>query len=262
MKNEMVRVSREVLERMAQRAKVFDDGSDGADAESAISVAGMIRAILAQPVAEHQPVAFVNFHEMEACLHKPSSDEWIPVYTAPIAQAAPSQSVQLAEVRRSRVYLAGPMTGIVDYNFPAFNAEAERLRAQGSHVENPADHGVVEGAAWADYLHYDIGRLATCECIHLLPGWTRSRGAKLEVSIAQALGMQIRYAAGAEKAAQSQPEQSGLVEALESAVLLMDLMQDDIDSLIGYAGGTGGFGEYRDRINGISDALSAQIGEC
>lgn len=47
--------------------------------------------LYAAPIAqaEQKPVAFVNFHEMEACLHKPSSGEWIPVYTAPIAQAAP-----------------------------------------------------------------------------------------------------------------------------------------------------------------------------
>lgn len=128
---------------------------------------------------------------------------------APIAQTAPQQGVQLADTRRSRIYLAGPMTGIADYNFSAFNAEADRLRGQGYHVENPADHGVVEGGDWADYLRYDIGRLATCECIHLLPGWSQSSGAKLEVSIAKALGMHILYAEGAETT--SQPEQSETV---------------------------------------------------
>ncbi|MBF0675547.1 hypothetical protein [Pseudomonas sp.] len=52
--------------------------------------------LYAAPIAqtEQKPVAFVNFHEMEACLHKPSSVEWIPVYTAPIAQTAPSQPEQ------------------------------------------------------------------------------------------------------------------------------------------------------------------------
>ncbi|WP_440132142.1 DUF4406 domain-containing protein, partial [Escherichia coli] len=60
------------------------------------------------------------------------------------------------------------MTGHQNFNFPAFNAEADRLRAAGWHVENPADHGHVDGAEWADYLRYDIWRLATCEAIHLL----------------------------------------------------------------------------------------------
>ncbi|HEJ4249643.1 TPA: DUF4406 domain-containing protein [Pseudomonas aeruginosa] len=28
-----------------------------------------------------------------------------------------------------RVYLAGPMTGLPDFNYPAFNAEEKRIRA-------------------------------------------------------------------------------------------------------------------------------------
>ena len=106
--------------------------------------------------------------------------------------------IGLAVDRIDRVYLAGPMTGIADYNFPAFHAEAASLRARGLHVENPAEHGIAEGATWADYLRYDVGRLATCERIHLLPGWSDSRGARLEVVLARALGMAISFADGAE----------------------------------------------------------------
>lgn len=108
--------------------------------------------------------------------------------------------VLLAPDREMRVYIAGPMTGIKDYNFPAFNAMAGKLRAAGWHVENPADHGLVIGAEWGDYLRYDIGRLASCEAIVLLPGWTASRGARLEVSIAKELGAAFMYAEGAEHA--------------------------------------------------------------
>ncbi|WP_256588086.1 DUF4406 domain-containing protein [Pseudomonas sp. LG1D9] len=100
--------------------------------------------------------------------------------------------------REMRVYIAGPMTGIADYNFPAFNAMADKMRAAGWHVENPADHGLVPGAQWADYLRYDIGCLASCEAIMLLPGWTASRGARLEVSIAKELGVVFMFADGAE----------------------------------------------------------------
>lgn len=108
--------------------------------------------------------------------------------------------VLLAQDREMRVYIAGPMTGIENYNFPAFNAMAEKMRAAGWHVENPADHGLVVGAEWGDYLRYDIGCLASCEAIMLLPGWTTSRGARLEVSIAKELGVAFMYAEGAENA--------------------------------------------------------------
>ncbi|CRM19804.1 hypothetical protein [Pseudomonas sp. 31 R 17] len=52
----------------------------------------------------------------------------------------------------NRVYVAGPMTGIEDFNYPAFNAVADQLRALGYEFENPADHGIVEGAQWAGYM--------------------------------------------------------------------------------------------------------------
>lgn len=114
-------------------------------------------------------------------------------------QAQPSPSVvQLSGSRERRIYVAGPMTGYKDFNFPAFNAQAEALRGLGYHVENPAEHGIVDGAEWQDYLRYDIGRLSTCEAIFLLPGWSKSKGAALEVHIAKALGMTFIHHADAE----------------------------------------------------------------
>lgn len=47
-----VSVPRELLERLAKKAEVFDDGSDGADAESARSVAETLRALLSTRQAE------------------------------------------------------------------------------------------------------------------------------------------------------------------------------------------------------------------
>ncbi|WP_278939834.1 DUF4406 domain-containing protein [Pseudomonas helleri] len=114
-------------------------------------------------------------------------------------QAGHERAVSLAMSREMRLYIAGPMTGLPEFNFPAFNAMAEKMRGAGWHVENPAEHGHVDGAEWADYLRYDIGRLATCEAIMLLPGWSKSRGARLEVSIAKELGMVFMFAEGAER---------------------------------------------------------------
>ena len=109
-----------------------------------------------------------------------------------------NEPVRLPHARAGRVYLAGPMTGISELNFPAFNQEAERLRAEGLQVLNPADHGIVDGADWADYLRHDIAGLASCERIHLLRGWTKSKGACLEMTIAKALGMTVTYQVDAE----------------------------------------------------------------
>jgi len=114
------------------------------------------------------------------------------VYTWHDLSPAPAASgVTLQAARANRVYVAGPMTGITDFNYPAFNAVADQLRAMGYEVENPADHGIVEGAQWADYMAYDLTRLGLCGVIALLPGWENSKGAQLEVLIARHLGMTI-----------------------------------------------------------------------
>lgn len=88
-----------------------------------------------------------------------------------------------------RIYIAGPMTGLPEFNYPAFHAEAARLRQLGYHVENPAEHGVIDGYEWADYLRLDLQKLVTCEAIALLPGWMNSKGARLEFTVATNLGM-------------------------------------------------------------------------
>ena len=134
----------------------------------------------------------------------------------PQAHWTEHEPVRLAASRVGRVYLAGPMTGIAEFNFPAFNAEAARLRATGLYVLNPADHGVVDGADWADYLRHDIAGLASCERIHLLRGWSKSKGATLEVTIAKALGMSITFQDGAEQPqaqAQELPDEREAFEA-------------------------------------------------
>jgi hypothetical protein len=108
-----------------------------------------------------------------------------------LAPAPPAPGVTLQADRANRLYLAGPMTGFEDFNFPAFNKMAAELRARGYVVENPAEHGVVDGADWADYMAYDLTRLGLCGQVAVLPGWENSKGARLEVHIARELGMKV-----------------------------------------------------------------------
>lgn len=132
-----------------------------------------------------------------AMLRPYTSDEIEEVICAltPPAIAGPADAVarivHLRADRERRIYIAGPMTGLPGYNFAAFNAKAAELRAEGWHVENPAEHGHIDGAGWADYLRWDISRIATCGAIYLLPGWQASKGASLEVAIGKALGVQF-----------------------------------------------------------------------
>lgn len=88
-----------------------------------------------------------------------------------------------------RIYLAGPMTGLPEYNYPAFHAEAARLRALGFHVENPAENQTPECGTWEGYMRNSVRQMLTCDAVAFLPGWAESRGALLERYIAQQVGL-------------------------------------------------------------------------
>lgn len=169
--------------------------------------------------------------------------------------------VMLPAARAGRTYIAGPMSGIADFNYPAFNAAADALRAQGVAAINPADHGIVPGASWEDYMRSDMAQLSTCEAIHLLPGWSGSRGARLEHYVATQLGMRIEFANGAEQAvpatAKAQTSVGGQGEVLGTLASTLRAMATN------YSGG-----HHWDHLDGdvcrrAADALAArqQVGE-
>lgn len=105
----------------------------------------------------------------------------------------------------SSVYIAGPMTGYADLNFPAFNAAAKLYRDKGCFVINPAElnGGDAELALYATMSeeekaeHYtacmrkDIAAITTVDTLVVLPGYSMSRGATMEIQIAQFLGLTI-----------------------------------------------------------------------
>lgn len=93
----------------------------------------------------------------------------------------------------TRTYIAGPMTGLPDLNFPAFHREAAYFRAQGHEVVNPAEINPDPAAGWKDCMRADIRELVTCDEVVMLPGWENSKGASLEHHIAQALDMRVVY---------------------------------------------------------------------
>ncbi len=91
-----------------------------------------------------------------------------------------------------KLYLAGPMSGYPEHNFPLFHQAARLLRAAGHEVFNPAennDDGVVQSRAY--YMRLDIPALLASEAVVLLPDWQQSRGANLEVWIALDLDLPV-----------------------------------------------------------------------
>lgn len=104
-----------------------------------------------------------------------------------------------------KIYIAGPMTGIQDWNYPAFFQAEATLRLRGHDPINPArtDGETLADALthagspdapkhpWSYYLRRDINHVAEADAICLLPGWQKSKGARLEVTLATALGLPL-----------------------------------------------------------------------
>lgn len=90
-----------------------------------------------------------------------------------------------------RLYLAGPITGYPDYNRDAFEVAAIALRLHHHEPVSPFENGVYVNAPWSAHMRADLKRLVDADGVAVLPGWECSRGATLEVHIAQALGMTV-----------------------------------------------------------------------
>jgi hypothetical protein len=100
--------------------------------------------------------------------------------------------------REMRWYLAGPMTGLPQYNFPEFNRVARMLRECGVKVVvNPAELNTdpdTKEAVTDSYqacLKRSIQGMLTCDGLVLLDGWQNSHGALVERKLAEEVGMTI-----------------------------------------------------------------------
>ena len=112
-----------------------------------------------------------------------------------------------------KIYLAGPMSHYPRMNIPAFDAAAFDLRAAGHEVVSPAELDSPEtralsyasqdgednpdlalGETWGDFLARDVKLIADegIEALYVLPGWEKSRGARLETFVAyQMIGLAV-----------------------------------------------------------------------
>lgn len=90
-----------------------------------------------------------------------------------------------------RIFLSGPMSGLPDFNRPAFNREADRLRQLGWVVLSPSENPAPACGSWAGWMRMSITQLMCADLMVTLPGWIDSEGARLEQVIAQMLQIPI-----------------------------------------------------------------------
>ena len=91
-------------------------------------------------------------------------------------------------------YLAGPMRGIENFNFPAFEEATLQLRIAGWHVFSPRENDAEAGLQPSPtgettlplkyYMRKDLGQVASSDAVFFLPGWEDSQGALLEFQVA------------------------------------------------------------------------------
>lgn len=97
--------------------------------------------------------------------------------------------------RPTLIYLSGPMTGLPEFNKPAFHRMTYRLRCAGYKVANPADwdHPNDHGRPWEHFLRRDLAGMLHlgCDAVAVLDGWHHSRGATLECEVARVLGWPV-----------------------------------------------------------------------
>ncbi len=112
-----------------------------------------------------------------------------------------------------KIYLAGPMRGMPNFNFPLFARATERLRAQGHSVFSPSENDIAEyGQEFVLNNPHGDNELAAkqhgfslryalaadtkwiclfADAVALLPGWVLSKGACAEKELGEALGLTI-----------------------------------------------------------------------
>lgn len=96
------------------------------------------------------------------------------------------------------MYLAGPMTGIEGFNYNKFDEVAKQLRDLGHEVVSPAEigreislPGKPGDLPYADYVKSNLKAMLDCDELVLLPRWRGSRGARMEVQVADFTKMKI-----------------------------------------------------------------------
>ena len=96
----------------------------------------------------------------------------------------------------TKFYIAGPMTGLPDYNRPAFLLAEIALSAEGHTVLNPANHIPMvnpDSIDHAQYMQIALAMLDACDAVYFLDGWEKSRGARMEYDYARAKHKKTRY---------------------------------------------------------------------
>lgn len=104
---------------------------------------------------------------------------------------------------RQLAYIAGPMRGYPMWNSAAFDRAKEKLRKAGWNPVSPIDLDRAAGMDLTndsieltredltDCIVRDTHALVVCDAVVLLPGWEKSKGARVEIALAKFLDIPV-----------------------------------------------------------------------
>ena len=87
------------------------------------------------------------------------------------------------------LYLSGKITGLANYK-QIFDQAHRQLEGVGYVVRNPALIDFPESATWEDMMRFDLSLMLLCDGVAFLSNWTESKGARMELEIADRLKME------------------------------------------------------------------------
>lgn len=90
------------------------------------------------------------------------------------------------------IYIAGPITGDLNYKEKFAKAERELRRVFGWDVLNPARQP--EGLTKSEYMQLSYRDIENADMVVFLPGWRSSKGARLEQQHCRYIDKPIAYA--------------------------------------------------------------------
>ena len=110
--------------------------------------------------------------------------------------------MNMKKEKKINIFLSGPMTGLPEFNHPAFNAAAKKLRANGHVVWNPAEIRNGDTSQTEQfYMRVNLYELTKpsgtpgagtyYDAVVRLPHWMLSNNSKLEILVGMALGLEI-----------------------------------------------------------------------
>jgi hypothetical protein len=91
------------------------------------------------------------------------------------------------------IYISGKVTGKEDQAFKEFQDAEILLDMFDYKVINPMKLKHNHDKSWESYMKVCLKALLKCDCIYMLEGYEHSRGAMLELYIAQSIGIEVHY---------------------------------------------------------------------